>query len=271
MSFSPTEACFEGFRVTRNRPGAIALWALVWLAGLIAAGLVTIPFVAPFMDEILQARGGPPSPEVQAAIRMASYASMPITLLIQAILMPAVYRSVLRPEQKAFGSLRIGKAEGLVLVVIAGIALVSTLLQLASETLQPIVTEAAGALAWFVPGFLIFLFSIWFGVQTSLLAPATFAGAKIRLKAPFALARLHFWPLLGMMVLSIVMAMLVVLLVAMVAAPLYFLMMQAGTEPSVLALVASVVMILLVPLALALATTIIWAPFAAAWRGIGES
>ncbi|NBB50911.1 hypothetical protein GVN24_21755 [Rhizobium sp. CRIBSB] len=270
MSFSPTEACFEGFRITRNRPGAIALWSLVWLAGLIAAGLTTIPFLAPYMNDILQSQGGPPSPEVQAAIRMAGYASMPATLLMQAILMPAVYRSVLRPEQKGFGSLRVGMAEVRVLLVIVGIALVSTAVQVVSETLQPIVTEAAGALVWFGPSLLIFLFSVWFGVQTSLMAAATFDGGKISLKEPFALARRHFWPLLGMMVLSVVMALLVILLMVMIAAPLYFVVMQAGSAPSVLALIASIATILLVPLALTLATTIIWAPFAAAWRGINQ-
>ena len=120
MTVSATEAAFEGFRITRHNPGAVLIWAAVWLVGLIAAVFATLPFVAPFVQDIIAAQGNPESlsPAAQAGISRAGFAVVPIVLLIQAFVMTAVYRAVLRPSPKGFGYLRIGRDELRMFVVV---------------------------------------------------------------------------------------------------------------------------------------------------------
>ncbi len=47
MSFSATEAAFEGFRVTRQNPLSVLVWAGLWLVGLIVAVMILGPMTMP--------------------------------------------------------------------------------------------------------------------------------------------------------------------------------------------------------------------------------
>lgn len=270
MSFSATDACFEGFRVTRGRPGAVLLWTLIGLAGLIAVACAALPILMPHLKEIEAAKGNIQSlsEDARQAMNLAGYATTPIIAAVQAILAPAVYRAVLRPEQRGFGSVRIGADEARVFVVVLGLSLVSALVQFGGEMLEQVVLAQAGVVVAMAAGMAVFIFTVWFSVRCSLIAPATFAERRIRVGAPFALAGRHFWPLLGMLIISLVMAALVVLLLLVVGWPLYAIIVQAGTEPTAMAGVAAIGMILLLPLAATLTCTIVWAPFAAAYRDL---
>lgn len=270
MSFSATDACFEGFRVTRSRPGAVLLWALIWLVGVIAAAVAVAPIIAPHLADIEAAQGNMQSLSEGArqALNLAGYAALPILAAVQAILAPAVYRAILRPEERGFGSVRIGADEARVFVVVLGLSLVSGLVQFGGEMLEQFAMAEAGVVAAMAVGAAVFIFTVWFAVRSALISPATFAERRISVRGPFALAGRHFWPLLGMLIISMVMAVLVLLLLLVVGWPLYAVIAQAGTEPTVMAGVAAIGMILLMPLAATLTCIILWAPFAAAYRDL---
>ena len=273
MSFSATEACFEGFRVTRHRFGAVLLWALVWLAGLIAIGMVAMPIILPFSAELEAAQGNQAalSSQAQAALAMASYAVMPVVALLQGLLAPAVYRAVLRPQETGFGSLRLGPDEARVAAIALAITAISVALQIGGEQLGVVARQAGG----FGPALLVstglFVLTTWVGVRLSLIAPATFAEGGFQIRRALALSRRHFWSLLGMMIISTVMATLVLLLVLLGAWPAMALIMASGATPGPLALVALLVVFIALPLGCALGSVIVWAPFAAAYRDLSAA
>ncbi len=49
MSFSATEAAFEGFRVVRRKPVVVMFWSAVYLAALAATTFLGAPSIAKIM------------------------------------------------------------------------------------------------------------------------------------------------------------------------------------------------------------------------------
>lgn len=270
MSFSPTEVCFEGFRVTRHRFGAVMLWALVWLVGVIVVVVAAAPFILPFSEEIQAAQGNQAalSPQAQAALDTASYVVLPVLALLQGLLAPAVYRAVLRPQDKSFGSLRLGRDEARITAVVFVIALISLVCQVGGEWLAVRAGELGGILLAMPVRLGVLVLTTWIALRLSLVAPATFAERKFAIRQALALSRRHLWPLLGITIISTVMAMLVLSLVVLTAWPAVAMIMTSGAAPGPWAPLAALVVIAALPVACALASVIVWAPFAAAYRDL---
>lgn len=270
---SATEAAFEGFRITRHNPGAVVLWGVVWLIGLIAAVFATLPFVTPYVQEIVAAQGNPEalSSAAQAAISRAGFAVLPIVFLVQAFVMTAVYRAVLRPSQKAFGYLRVGRDEGRMLIVGIALGAVSLIFNLGGSLLETVTTQAAGMVVAALVSLVLFVVSIVIGVRLSLIAPLSFLRGKLAFAEGWRASGPMFWPLLGVTVLSLTMAVIVVILLVMIGWPLQTAIVGTAGSTSALAVVGSLLMLLLMPLGVALVTTIVWAPFAALCRASTES
>lgn len=268
MSVSATEAAFEGFRITRHNPGAVLIWAAVWLVGLIAAVFATLPFVAPFVQEIIAAQGNPESlsPAAQAGISRAGFAVLPIVLLVQAFVMTAVYRAVLRPSPKGFGYLRIGRDELRMFVVVIALGAVSLIINLGSSVLETAAAQAAGMVVGAIVSMVLFVVSIVISVRLSLIAPLSFLRGKLAFSEGWRASKPLFWPLLGVTVLSLTLALIVVFLLVMIGWPLQTVIVGTAGATSPLAVVGSLLMLLLMPLGAALVTTIVWAPFAALCR-----
>ena len=121
MSFSATEAAFEGFRVTRQNPLSVLVWAGLWLVGLIVAVMILGPMTMPYASEIEAAQGDVAalSPSAVSALSLGMLAVLPVLLALQAILAPAVYRAVYAPQAKRIGYLQLGKVELRTLAVVA--------------------------------------------------------------------------------------------------------------------------------------------------------
>ena len=86
MSFSATEAAFEGFRVTRQNPLSVLVWAGLWLVGLIVAVMILGPMTMPYASEIEAAQGdiAALSPSAVRALSLGMLAVLPVLLALQA-------------------------------------------------------------------------------------------------------------------------------------------------------------------------------------------
>jgi len=272
LRISATDSAFEGFRVTRLRPGAVLLWAAVWLAGLIAMMAIMVPLLGPWIEEIAAAGGDSTRLSAGAAtgLQRATLACIPILLMLQGLLSSAVYRVILRPEEKAFGALKLGRDEGRVFAVCIVTSLLSGGLNYGGEQLVGLVSESAGVLAGAVLSLGVTAALIGLGVRLSLIAPLTFLRRRFAFREGWQASARIFWPLLGMTVIVITLAIVVVLLLIMIGWPMQTAMVAAGGAASPAAAVGALLIILLIPVGMAMLTTLAWAPFAAICRDLPE-
>jgi hypothetical protein len=230
MTFSATEAAFEGFRVVRRHPLAIVFWALAYAIFFVAfVGLFAGP-LATVMATTEALEGAQPSPQ-ELQLLMQSWSGfvalgLPLSLLLTAVLNTAVARSVLRPGEKAWGYLRLGSDELRVLAVtfLLGIVLFAAtfLLFIVVGVAAGIASQAGTGLGILV-GVLLGLGAaaalIWLAVRLSLAVPITFHEKRIALFDSFGLTKGRTLPLLGMAVIAIIMSFLVSILGTIIALP----------------------------------------------------
>ena len=288
MTFPATDCAFEGFRLTRRAPLAVLSWAAAYAVFIGLMFLLVGPHFVTVLSVIteMQAQGQTePSPEDVERLAQAYGViigwAMPLGLLFSAVISTAIARSVIRPEDRKFGYLRVGKDE---LRVLGASLLVSLIMFAVTFVGFMIVTLAtAGAMAlpalWLVVVLLslaIIGLLIWLSVRLSLVVPSTFAEGRIMLKPAFAMTgKKVFWPLLGMAIIAGIMAMLVGLLGSAVAAPLSLMVggseqlvaMQGASVPSLLSALGPMLAVSLVVQAVLSAAQIVimYAPFSAAY------
>lgn len=287
MSFSATEAAFEGFRVVRRKPAVVLFWGAMYLLMFALMFGIGAPSFARVMAlaETIERSSEPSLSDLQqlGMIYMGMIGWLaPLGLVIGAVLNAAVARSVLRPEQGAWGYLRLGRDELRVLVVNLVLGL---LFGLAGGIGFVAVGAffAGGQPIFYLLGLLAALAVIagliWLGVKLSLAVPITVDRGRIALFDSFAATRGRFWPLLGMAIIVLIMTWVVSLLGYIIFMPIS-LMTGGGLEglavydgldlPALLtrawpALAAwSVVNAVLSALQLA----VLIAPFSAAWKDL---
>ncbi len=209
MAFSATNAATEGFRIVRREPWTIVAWAVVVLAFAIASLAVEFPFLAGITAN---AHPGVEPSQVEAESAMVGSleftgVALPFTLAAVAVFSCAVYRAVLRPNDRGFACLRIGADELRMALLFAVLGL---LWPLVFAVLFVVVGGAVAAIGVMLgaPGPIAFLsilaayvailwVSIWLGVRLSLAGPMTFAQRRLRIRTAWKLTRGRFWPLLG--------------------------------------------------------------------------
>jgi hypothetical protein len=221
--FSATDAAFEGFRVARERPKAIAAWAGIAVAMGLAQWVLVATVGGQALNEFLQANeAGVTDPNRVLALYadLAPFlaAAVPLTIIFNAVISAAAYRVVLEPQTGGTG-LRFGAQElrQMALIVIVGCVLflinlgVLFVIGIVVGTAMQ-VNSAMGAalgsvafLAWFV-GFTYMV------LRLSLAGPQTFAERHIRPFASWGLTRGHVWRMAGAYLLAVAFAMIVLLL-----------------------------------------------------------
>lgn len=288
MTFPATDCAFEGFRLTRRAPVAVLSWAAAYAVFIAILFLLVGPHFVTVLSVIteMQAQGQTePSPEDVERL-MQAYGviigwAMPLGLLFSALISTAIARSVIRPDERKFGYLRVGKDE---LRVLGASLIVSLIMFGVTLAGFMIVTVAmAGAMALPALWLVVVLLSLgviallaWLSVRLSLVVPSTFAEGRIVLKPAFAMTgKKVFWPLLGMAIIAGVMAMLVGLLGSAVAAPLSLMVggnerliaMEGASVPSLLSALGPMLAVSLVVQAVlsAAQVAIMYAPFSAAY------
>lgn len=277
MRFPLSEAAFEGFRVIRSHPGVLFGWGLVWLMSLIATVLTAMPILQPVMGELqglLQsmAAGAAAEPSVAIQMRMtyATWATLPISLVTQAVFLPALYRAMTSDSRDRFAFLRLGREELLVLGVLTLLALISLTLnqigELALSLSQGSGMEAGGGFV----SILATALGIFLSVRLVLAAPQTFETGRIDLRRAFALSRGLFWSLLGLAILAGAMACAVALLLFIMALPLSGLL-TAAAGGSALGAAAAAGVLILMAVGAGMVMTTVSAPFMVAYRNVSLS
>ena len=239
MTFSATEAAFEGFRVVRRHPVAIVFWSLAYAIffagffGLFAGPLATIMATTESME------GSQPSPQ-EMQVLMQGWAgfmalALPLALVLGAVLNAAVARSVLEPSKKAFGYMRLGSDELRVLAVslVIGIVFFAATLILSfvaglAAALAGQMNTGVGILVGVVLGLGVVAALCWLAARLSLAVPATLMEKRIAPFASFALTKGKALPLIGMAIIAFIMSMLVSLLGTIIALPIT--MITGGIE-----------------------------------------
>lgn len=288
MTFPATDCAFEGFRLTRRAPLAVLSWAAAYAVFIGLMFLLVGPHFVTVLSVIaeMQAQGQTePSPEDVERLAQAYGViigwAMPLGLLFSAVISTAIARSVIRPEDRKFGYLRVGKDELRVLGASLLVSLIMFAVTFAGFMIVTVATAGAMALPalWLVVVLLslaIIGLLIWLSVRLSLVVPSTFAEGRIMLKPAFAMTgKKVFWPLLGMAIIAGIMAMLVGLLGSAVAAPLSLMVggseqlvaMQGASVPSLLSALGPMLAVSLVVQAVLSAAQIVimYAPFSAAY------
>lgn len=199
-AFAPTAAAFEGFRLIRREPVAALVWMLLWLVVVVsaAAAVATGPPVA-------LTNGGSHTNLRDIAQKFGPFAPVLIGLflLVWAGTTVAVYRSVLRPNERRYFYLRLGVDElrlmimtvvSFGLVLILGGAPAYLLLVLADPIMRALPTLARDISA--VGALLTVCVDVWLGVRLSLIAVETVAERRFHLSAYWPVTRGRFWYLL---------------------------------------------------------------------------
>lgn len=299
MSFSATDAAFEGFRLVRRNPIALVAWTLVYLIytlGALFASGGMMKSMAVWMEQMEALENGPAptSPEAFAPIMESYFQAMshmawaiPVSMVISAVLMAAIARAVLNPGASGFGYMRLGMDEVRVffvtLIICILVALISAVAFVAAAVVGGIAVaniEGWGALIMVLAMLAAGAFVIWLTVRWSLAVPITVAEKRFALFDSFKVTKGHFWPLLGMAIIAGLMAFVVMLLCGLVSMPVSMMggmSMFAGMtsddpgeilrnfNPTNPWMIVSAVINAII---YALTVAIVYAPFSAAYRDI---
>jgi hypothetical protein len=197
MSYSPLSSAFEGFRLIVRRPVSFLGW---FLAVCLIAGLdVLIAFAlrgpaAPVGGGIRVLR-----PAAGALAMMLGWADVFVGLTVVAC---AVYRAVLRPEERAFAYLRLGGGElrvmGVSALLVGFTVLLFVALSFSLTVFSAFLGAAAGPWATAIPGLLLLLAGTVLGVRLSMAGPIALIERRHSLSGSWELSRKRFWSLLGL-------------------------------------------------------------------------
>lgn len=299
MSFSATDAAFEGFRVVRRNPVALVAWTLVYLIytlGALFASSGMVKSMAVWVEQMEALENGPkPESLADLAPIMESYFAamshmawtLPVSMIVSAILMAAISRAVLSGRGDGFGHVRLGMDEVRVFVVTLVICILMVIVAVIAFVLAAVIggvavaaMEGWGGLVMGLAVLAAFAFVIWLCVRWSLAVPITVAEKRFAIFDSFAMTKGRFWPLLGMAFIAGVLAIVISMLAGLVTMPLTMMGgmsmfgSMTGDDPMAMLenfnptspwMIASAVVNAII---YALTVAVVYAPFTAAYKGI---
>ena len=231
-SFAPWAAALAGFRLVRERPLSVPAWAGVIFLGRLAGLVLTTAMSGrymPALDAAVNAKTIDPQAVALAYQPVAPgyLAGAVLAMPFIAVVVAAIYRAYLRPQEGRGCFLRLGRSEGAVLVLIISLnllvmvglffaaAMIATLANLvaAADQASGALVEIAG-----LGGSLFFL--VWAMARLSLAWPMTFQSDRLVLFRSWRLTKAQAWPLLGAFVMAEALMVLVAILLFAVCAGL---------------------------------------------------
>ena len=231
IRFPPVDAAIEGFRVTREHPAPVLIWASLFLAfNLLSQAVVVGAGLAPVLEEIRRL-----GPDAGASVVMAAMQSsggwflllFGLSVIGYVIVSTALLRAVLDPSRERFGFVGLGLDEARQLGLMVLIFVCTLVYAFACQLVSGVVVAAGGALPPALRALLkaavlatLFLAFLYPAVRLSLAPSMTFADRRISLFRSWALTAGQFWGLFGAYVLATVLAVLVLLLSLVIFAAL---------------------------------------------------
>ncbi len=234
MAFQAMDAALEGFRIAREKPKAMLIWAGASLLLSLASMIGVVLLFGGSLNEMMEmSRTQTTDPAESMALlgRMAALYVfiLPVALLVFSIFTAAVYRTVLRPSDSAFGYLRLGATELRMAVVLVVLFLISLVVTIVSVVLIGVLVGIlgavvgiggdgglGGALAFGVIMVLLYLAMIFvslaFWTKFSFAGPMTFQEGRIRIFESWNATKGHFWPLMGCYIVAVILGVVVQLL-----------------------------------------------------------
>ena len=231
MAFSASEIAFEGFRLTREKPAAVGIWAVVNLALSLIGGVAVALVMGPELELVQNFQPDQPG-DMEAlnamlpAMAKLNAITLPLSLISTALFTCAVLRAVLRPQDSRFGYLRFGADElrmmllyllfAVIYIAVMTVALVGVVLVASGLGMVLGAVGGSGTAAGLLAGLLTFCgliaAAVWLAVRLSLAPAMTFAHGRLQLAEAWKLTRGRFWALLGAYFISWVLAVVVSLL-----------------------------------------------------------
>ena len=210
-NFSLTDAAFEGFRFTRERPGSVAAWALVTFVFNMATGVLGALVGGDALREFQKAASASDLSQLAPLVLPAAPALI-VTVLMELFGASLVYASAMRAfmglDRRV--SFRVGADERRLFLLLVGFGLIYWVFTAVIGMLFGVAENITEALSPTVANFLAFLAPIaifcipTFVIVRLSLAPVIAVDRKrISLKESWVSTKGHFWPLAGSLVLSI--------------------------------------------------------------------
>lgn len=213
-SFAPWSAALAGFRLVRERPLAVLAWAgVIFLGRQVALTLITMiagKFM-PALDAAVNAKTIDPEAVLVAYQAVApGYVAGGIALVpFGAIVIAAIYRAYLRPDENRWCFLRLGSGEAAILVLIlclelmamGGLAFAGALIG-ALANLAATAGDGAGAMVELLGLAASVCAVVWGLVRLSIAWPMTFQAGRLVLFPSWARTRRQGWTLLAAFVLA---------------------------------------------------------------------
>lgn len=234
-----------GFRLIRERPGAVAVWAVIFTV----IGFATRAAMLWQFRSMGLLEGGSPGAvnpfgmlATMAPVQILNFCVWVITVLLTC----AAYRLVLRPREPGFAGIRVGMDEvrvfgvGFILLIGACIVMfVAILLVMIIAFASGMFTQGPSGIPLAIMGLLILVViggAIFVWVRLSLSLPLTFAHHRIGIDESWSLTRGHFWTLffayvvIGLIVLALAIVSTLPMIEGMIAG-MREMMQQAATNP----------------------------------------
>lgn len=229
--FSASDAAFVGFRLVREHPKTIGIWAVVMTVLSLASTALTIQLAGPRLTEFMALSAqSEPSPQemltVMGGLAPLMCVSLIYSLVLYSVMLAAVNRMVLRPSDNGSAYLRLGADElrqaiMLILVNLLMLGVYFAVVLVSAILLAIAVASGVGALTALV-GLVSFVgiccLMIFIAVRLSFASAITFDTGKVSVTQSWAMTKGHVGALLGAYLLSVVMAVIVYLLIMTIVA-----------------------------------------------------
>jgi len=229
--FSASDAAFVGFRLVREHPRTIALWAVLLTVLSLIVSTLTIKLAGPQLAEFMaMSADDSVSPEqmlgVMGGLAPIMGVSLIYSLVLYSVMLAAVNRLVLRPADNRSAYLRLGadelrQAAVLVLVnlLMVGVYMVAVVF---SAILIAVGVAAGGGAIAALTGLISFVgvacLLLYFAVRLSFASAITFDTGRVSVRQSWVMTKGHVGALLGAYLLAGVMAIIVYLLIMTIVA-----------------------------------------------------
>lgn len=191
-----------GFRLIRERPGAMLIWTVIQLIAAIAASFAMMAILQGGVDARFS---GDTAESVQTTVVVESLLVGLLGLLVNTILYAAVQRAIIRPDEGGPGWLKFGMDEIRFILLLLLFGLIFVVLALILGLFLGIFLVSAGAAAAALVMYIVGIIGgAMFATKLSLIFPLTLKERAFAIGDGLSLTRGRFWTLFGAYVITFV-------------------------------------------------------------------